>query len=207
MKKLKLINLIIIIGISIFSIFYLFFGNHEPGVYKNLIILSIIPVMLVPMLVNKIFKMNINPEIEFVYLIFIIFAHFLGTILNFYYKIEIYDKVMHGLSGVMTSILSVIILVKSKCYDKNSLWVNVLFIISITLSVAALWEFYEFINDNIFSKDAQKVLKTGVDDTMLDMIMAFIGSIIYSIIYVIESKFKKKLLVTKFADSIKYGND
>lgn len=103
----------------------------------------------------------------------------------------------------MTSILSIVILVKSKCYDKNPLWVNILFIICVTLSVAAFWEFFEFINDNIFGKDAQKVAKTGVNDTMIDMIMVFIGSIIYSIIYIIEVKTDKKLLVTKFADSIK----
>ena len=203
MKKIKIINWLIIISISIFSIIYLFFGNHEQGLYKNLIIISIIPVLLIPFIFNKLFKTNINPEIELVYLIFIFFAHFLGTILNFYYKIGIYDKAMHGLSGVMTSILAVIILVKSKCYDKNPVWVNVLFIISVTLSVAAFWEFFEFTNDNIFNKDAQKVLTTGVDDTMLDMISAFVGSIIFSILYIIESKLHKKLLITNFADKIK----
>lgn len=203
MKRTKLINWIIILGVSIFSIFYLFFGNHEHGLYKNLIIISIIPVMLIPTLLNKFTKFKINPEIELVYLIFIFFGYFLGSILNFYYKIGIYDKVIHGLSGVMTSILAIIILVKSRCYDKNPLWVNVLFIICVTLSVAAFWEFFEFINDNIFGKDAQKVAKTGVNDTMIDMIMAFIGSIIYSIIYAFEIKIKKKLLVGNFADRIK----
>ncbi len=203
MKKTKLINWIIIIGVSIFSVFYLFFGNHEHGLYKNLIIISIIPVMLIPTLLNKLFKVNINPEIELVYLIFIFFGYFLGSILNFYYKIGIYDKIIHGLSGVMTSILAIVILVKSRCYDKNPLWVNILFIICVTLSIAAFWEFFEFINDNIFGKDAQKVAKTGVNDTMIDMIMAFIGSIIYSIIYIIEVKTDKKLLVSKFAHSIK----
>ena len=202
MKKTKLINWLIILGVSIFSLFYLFLGNHH-GLYKNLIIISIIPVMLVPTLLNKFTKFKINPEIELVYLIFIFFGHFLGSVIDFYSKIEIYDKLIHGLSGVITSILAIIILVKSKCYDKNPLWVNILFIICVTLSVAAFWEFFEFINDNIFSKDAQKVLSTGVDDTMLDMIMAFIGSIIYSVIYIIESKTKKKILVTKFAESIK----
>lgn len=203
MKKIKQLNWIMIIGISIFSILYLFFGNHSHSLYKNLIIISIIPVMLIPTLINKLFKINLNPEIELVYLIFIFFGYFLGSILNFYYKIPIYDKIIHGLSGVITSILAIIILVKSRCYDKNPIWVNVLFIICVTLSVAAFWEFFEFINDNIFGKDAQKVIKTGVDDTMLDMIMAFIGSIVYSLIYIIEKKTKKKILVEKFVQSIK----
>jgi len=202
MNRTKLINWIIIIGVSIFSLFWLFFGNHEQGLYKNLIIISIIPVLLLPTLLNKFTKFKIEPEIELVYLIFIVLAQFLGGSLNFYYKISFYDKAMHGISGVMTSILALVILVKSKCYKKNPIWVNVLFIICVTLSVAALWEFFEYINDNIFSKDAQKVLTTGVDDTMMDMIMAFIGSIIFSIIYIIEDKLNKNILVKKFADKI-----
>jgi len=203
MNRTKLINWIIIINISIFSIFWLFFGSHEHGLYKNLIIISIIPVLLIPTLLNKFSKIKIEPEIELVYLTFIVIAQFLGGSLNFYYKISFYDKAMHGISGVMTSILALVILVKSKCYKKNPIWVNVLFIICVTLSVAALWEFFEFINDNIFSKDAQKVLTTGVDDTMMDMIMAFIGSLIFSVIYIIEKKTNKKGLVVKFAEKIK----
>lgn len=203
MKKIKLINWLIILGVSIFSIFYLFFGNHERDLYKILIIISIIPVMLLPFLANKLFKLNIDPEIELVYLLFIFFAYFLGTILNLYDKITIYDKIIHGLSGVIASILAIIILVKSKCYDKNPIWMNILFIICITLSVAALWEIFEFTNDKLFNKDAQKVLKTGVDDTMLDIIIAFIFSIIFSVIYAIEAKTKKKILITKFANNIK----
>ncbi len=199
---IKKINIFIIIFVAIFSILFLFFGNHEKGIYKNLIILSITPVMLLPYLINLFLKEKIEEEIIFVYLIFIFFAHFLGTILNFYYKISIYDKLMHGISGIMTSILAIIILIKSKCLKQNPLWVNILFIISVTLSIAALWEFFEFINDNIFSKDAQKVLTTGVDDTMTDMIMAFIGSIIFSILYLIENKAKKSFLINKFIEKI-----
>lgn len=202
MNQTKLLNWIIIIGVSIFSIFWLFFGNHEQGLYKNLIIVSIIPVLLIPTLVNKFSKFKIEPEIEFVYLMFIFLAQFLGGSLNFYRIVPFYDKVMHGISGIMTSILAIVILVKSKSYNKNPLWVNVLFIICVTLSVATLWEFFEFTNDNIFSKDAQKVLTTGVDDTMVDMLAAFIGSIMFSIIYIIEEKTKKNILVKKFAEKI-----
>ena len=202
MNKTKLINWIIIIGVSLFSIFFLLFGNHERGIYKSLIIISIIPVLLIPFFIDKIFNIKIEPEIELVYLLFIFVSQFLGGSLNFYKNISFYDKAIHGISGVMTSILAIVILVKTKSYSQNPLWVNILFIICVTLSVAALWEFFEFINDNIFNKDAQKVFKTGVDDTMLDMLSAFIGSIIFSIIYIIEDKINKNLLVKKFAQKI-----
>ena len=198
MKKLKLINWLLIIFVICFSILELFLENNEQDLYKTLTIISIIPVMFIPKILNKIFKNKINVIIEFIYLIFIFFAYFLGNVLDFYTKIPMYDKLMHGLSGVATSIFAIIILVKSKCYEKNPIWVNILFIICVTLSIAAFWEFFEFINDYIFDKDAQRVIETGVSDTMTDMIMAFIGSIIYSSIYYIERKTKKKNYSRKF---------
>lgn len=188
MKRLNLINWLIIIGVSIFSILFLFFGNHEQGIYKALIIISIIPVMLIPFIVRKLLKIKIDYGLEFIYLLFVFFAHFLGTILNFYDLLPMYDKAMHGLSGIVTASIAFILLTKSKYYNKQNLLMNILFIVCITLSIAVLWEFFEFISDNIFSKDAQKVLTTGVDDTMLDMIMAFIGSIIFTLIYGIKRK-------------------
>ena len=202
MNKTRLINNLIIIGISIFSIFWLFLGNHEQTLYKNLIIISIIPVLLIPFLIRKLFKIKIEPEVELIYLLFIFFAQFLGGSLNLYSKISLYDKLIHGISGIMTSFLALIILVKSNSYNKNPIWVNVLFIICVTLSVAALWEFFEFINDNIFGKDAQKVLSTGVSDTMFDMLAAFIFSIIFSTLYIIEEKLNKNILVKKFINKI-----
>ena len=203
MKKTKLINLSIIFSVSIFSIIYLFFGNHEHGLYKTLIITSIIPIMFIPNLLNNLLKININYEIELIYLIFIFFGYFLGSILNFYGKITLYDKIIHGLSGIISSILALTILIKSNNYDKNSLWLKIIFIICITLTVAVSWEFFEFINDNIFNKDAQKVITTGVNDTMLDMLMALIGSIIFCIFYIFENKTRKNLIITKFINNIK----
>ena len=202
MKSIKKLNLSIIVITSMLSIIYLFFGNHESGLYKNLIIISILPVMLLPYIINCFIKNKIDEEIILIYLVFIFFAHFLGTILNFYYKIKIYDKLMHGISGIMSSVLAVVILAKTKSIKNNSLWMKILFIISITLTIASMWEFFEFTCDNIFSKDAQRVMLTGVDDTMLDMIYAFFASIIFSIIYIIEEKLKLKLLITKFIEKI-----
>ena len=55
-----------------------------------------------------------------------------------------------------------------------------------------VWEIFEFTNDAIFQADAQHVMTTGVDDTMLDMIVALLGSVIVVVIYGIEYFLKKK---------------
>lgn len=192
MKKINLINSLIIFCVSVFSLIYLFLGDYNISLYKILIIISVIPVMLIPTILNKIFK--INPKIQLLYLIFIFFGYFLGSILNFYGAVPFYDKVIHGLSGVMSSILALLVLIKSNSYDKNPLWVKIIFILCITLSIAACWEFFEFTSDIIFGKDAQNVITTGVNDTMLDMLMAFIGSICFCIYYVLDENTKNKFI-------------
>ena len=76
-------------------------------------------------------------------------------------------------------------------YDKKDIVFNIIYIILITLSVAVLWECVEFTIDKVLGMDTQKVLTTGVDDTMKDMICALIGSILYSIYYLYNLNKKK----------------
>lgn len=60
--------------------------------------------------------------------------------------------------------------------------------ILITLSVAVLWECTEFTIDKLLGTDTQKVLTTGVNDTMKDMICALLGAILYIVYYVYDIK-------------------
>ena len=54
--------------------------------------------------------------------------------------------------------------------------------------VAAFWEFFEYTSDLLLHGDVQKVLKTGVSDTMQDMLCAFVSSTICSILYYFSRK-------------------
>ena len=136
------------------------------------------------------------------YLIFVFFAHFLGSIVNLYHMILGYDKIMHFISGMLTALIALILLVKMKQYKKKNILFTIIFIIAITLSIASLWEFYEFTFDTIFVKDAQNVVTTGVSDTMWDMILAFLGSVIIAIQYYYEISKKKALMLTKFINEV-----
>ena len=128
-------------------------------------------------------KIKIDDKINLVYIIFVILAHFLGVILNFYDKYPGYDKVIHFIFGLVAAYFSLFLLKDSNINKKIG-------IIVITLAMATLWEIYEYICSIIFNIDPQEVLKTGVNDTMLDIIVAFIGSIIVSLFY--RKSFDKK---------------
>lgn len=122
-------------------------------------------------------KYDISDKLNLVYIIFVILAHFLGVILNFYDKIMYYDKIVHFLFGIVGSYISFDLL-----KEKNELKKRIS-IIFITLALASLWEIYEYTCSIFFDIDPQEVLTTGINDTMQDIIVALIGSILVSIFY------------------------
>lgn len=53
---------------------------------------------------------------------------------------------------------------------------------------------FEFISDYLLNGDAQRVIETGVTDTMKDMICALLGNILFILIYVYNRN-KKELCI------------
>ena len=187
MKKIN--NAIIVLSLLIELIYFLF--NPITTLDNILLLLSYIPVIFIPRIFNSIFKnkkVKIDDNLEFVYLIFLILAFLFGSIMGGYSKIYWYDSFTQLLSGIFTAYITPFILKWLNRYNKKDLIFNVIFMILITLSVAVLWECTEFTIDKLLGTDTQKVLTTGVNDTMKDMICALLGAILYIVYYVYDMK-------------------
>lgn len=195
MKKISWICKFIVVVLCILGIAYAFPMILEGDWYEVGIRLTIILTALVPTMVRKILHLKISYTMELVYLLFIIFGHFIGSILGIYNEIPHYDKIMHTLSGVLTSFVAIIVLNNINQYKFKNVIFNIVFMIVFSLAVAGIWEIFEFTNDILFQADAQKVAISGVNDTMLDMIVALFGSILVCIEYGIEVCTHKKGLV------------
>ena len=89
------------------------------------------------------------------------------------------------MSGVLTAYVGLLLVPK-----KSNMWFNILFIIAFSWMCAGLWETFEFVCNILFGGDAQRVVATGVTDTMLDMIVAFIGASVFSFGYFVKNKVK-----------------
>ena len=195
---MKKINIILIIISIILSIYISFTQELElVNIAKNL---SIIITINAVYIIKKVFKLNISEELNFIYILFIILTHLIGVNFNLFVSIYWFDKFTHFVSGLLSSILAIYILRKFKKNDNNIF--NYIFIISFALMVASLWEIMEYTFSCILPVDPQKVELTGVNDTMGDIIVAFLGSIIISISYNYEIG-NKKLLLSKLLDNIK----
>lgn len=195
MKKISWICKFIVVVLCILGIAYAFPMILEGDWYEVGIRLTIILTALVPTMVRKILHLKISYTMELVYLLFIIFGHFIGSILGIYNEIPHYDKIMHTLSGVLTSFVALIVLNNINQYKFKNVIFNIVFMIVFSLAVAGIWEIFEFTNDILFQADAQRVAISGVNDTMLDMIVALFGSILVCIEYGIEVCTHKKGLV------------
>lgn len=160
-------------------------------------------VLLIPRIISKIFKFKITDAMELVYIVFIILAQFLGSVVNLYNNVWWYDLFAHFLSGILTSILALVVMDYLGVYKEKNKGFNALFIISFTLMVASIWEFIEFGSFIFLKMDVQHHLTTGVFDTMEDMLVAFLGSIIVSISYLIENKVSKNGFLKKVVSDLK----
>ncbi len=194
MKKINNILIIVMLITNTLCLTLSLLGKYNSNI---LVCLSLYIIVFLPKILRK-FKLNINDLIELIFLVFILLSQLLGSVLHFYKIIYWYDSFMHYISGILTSFLAIILLVLFHKYNEKDKVFNIIYIISITLMVACLWEIFEFTADNLLGGDAQRVIETGVTDTMKDIICAFLGSILFSICYLYEYIQNKNLLIKEF---------
>lgn len=195
-KVIARFNILLVIIAVIGSNYYVFTRDNQLGlILKDA---SILITITLPYIIEKIFKTKISIVIKTTYIVFIFIAQFLGVTVELYNHISWFDKFTHWLSGIITALLSLSLLSKFKLYNKKNVLFNIIWMISITLAIASLWECFEYVANILFGGDAQRVATTGVNDTMQDIIVAFIGSIIVSLIYSFECKTDNNGIVNSF---------
>lgn len=194
MKKWNQLAISLILLLNTGWLIYLIVSGIQSRI---LVTLSVYLIIWVPKIARSLLKIDVPERMEFIYIIFIFLAQFLGSVVGLYSVIYWYDSFTHFLSGILTAFLGLSILNWFRKYDKNSISFNIFFILAFSLMAASMWEMFEFTSDRILSGDTQKVIETGVTDTMKDMIVAFLGAIIVSITYAYEKVMKKGKLFQK----------
>ncbi len=120
-----------------------------------------------------------------------------STAFNMYEYFRNWDMFLHGLFGIEALAFGYYIILH---YDglKLPIYIKVFLLLTFVLGLAAFWEIIEFTWSNISGNDVQHVFdereKNGVSDTMWDIIIAFITSIITIVIFLIDKLFNKRLI-------------
>lgn len=191
---IKKINFLLILIASLGSIYFAITrDNNIVFILKDVSVILTISALYI---LKKLFKIHINDGINFIYILFIFMAHFLGVICELYNQIYWFDKFTHFLSGVVAALGAIYILIK--CKKNDSILFSIIFIISFALMTASVWEMFEYVSSCLFGVDPQLVVKTGVNDTMGDIIVAFLGSLLISLSYYFENKLNINFITKNF---------
>ena len=111
---------------------------------------------------------------------FIIATLFLGEVFDFYNRFWWWDAVLHTGSAVGFGLIGFAIVFALIGGDRNShsAWVVALLAFSFAVMIGAVWEIFEFAMDQIFGLNMQK---SGIIDTMWDLIVDTIGAFVAAI--------------------------
>lgn len=188
MRKLNWLLVIgLLVGTLIYSVFY--YDSSRALTY-----LAVIPVTLAPLLLKKT-KYYFKSWDYFWYYLFVFFAYFLGSVVNLYNMISWFDILIHFFSGIFTFAMGCLIW-QRQGMEKNvklSFAFPLFFCLCFVMFVASLWEFFEYGASFFLGLDLQHNIDTGVNDTMVDMLVAFLGGCLSGGIGFIIKKKKVKL--------------
>ena len=157
------------VGLLVFSL--------ARGQFESALIAGIgLVLSLVPQLIIKKLRLQLPLFYELVIVAFIVATIMLGEFFGAYSKLWWWDSALHLSSGVVIGYIGYMILftlyLQGKLNVSSSMMAFLTF--SVSMMVAALGEVFEFSVDQIYGAYMQK----GLSDTMKDIILAMIGSLI-----------------------------
>ncbi|MDJ0767061.1 MAG: hypothetical protein QNJ97_29065 [Myxococcota bacterium] len=148
-----------------------------------LVTMAIMLVTMLPVALGKRFQVYIPPEFEALAVVFIFASLFLGEVGGFYTRFWWWDVVLHTSSGFLLGILGFLLV--HVLNEKEDIDLHMkprfvaLFAFMFAMGLGAVWEIFEFAMDSIFGMNMQK---SGLTDTMWDLIVDAIGALAISVL-------------------------
>ncbi len=158
-----------------------------------------------PSFFEKRYKINLPIEFEFVIILFLYASLFLGEIQSYYTRFWWWDIILHISSGIalgFVGFLILYILYQKNKIDAKPVWIAV-FAFCFAVAIGAVWEIFEFSMDQLFGFNMQK---SGLIDTMWDLIVDSLGALLTSAIGYYYIKGKKTPLFTRFLQDFSKEN-
>lgn len=174
---------VIILGVLIYAIYF------KKWFYAVMAFIGFI-LMIIPYIFKRNYKIFIPIEFEMIYLLFIFLSIILGEIGKYYVKIWWWDLMLHTFAGFLFGLVGFVIMfmLLSNKKLKTATGIAMFFSFCFALSLGALWEIFEFSMDSLFGLNMQK---SGLVDTMWDLITDSFGALVVSTAGYIYLKFKK----------------
>ncbi|MGC9309392.1 MAG: hypothetical protein ACP5D2_01720 [Candidatus Nanoarchaeia archaeon] len=183
MQKKRLLKLGLMILIILLFLIAIILSIYEKQWVSFLIAIVGLFSVFLPTLLEKRFKIDIAEGLEIIVLIFLYSYFYLGEYLDFFYRIWWWDILLHGIGLFLVGLFSFYIVYalnrKKSIAVKLSAFFVALFAFCFALSIGVLWEIFEFLMDSLFNLNMQK---SGLVDTMSDLIIGSFGAFIASVL-------------------------
>lgn len=130
-----------------------------------------------PQLIEHRYHLRLPVEYDFILVVIIYASIFLGEVGDAYERFWWWDVVLHASSGVVLAFAGFLILFSLHHRRKleASPFLMSWFAFAFSLAIGVLWEIFEFAVDSVFGSNLQK---SGLRDTMSDLIVDGIGALI-----------------------------
>lgn len=154
-------------------------GHLQAGV----VTLIIFFITFLPVILGNRFQVKIPSEFELLAVIFIYASLFLGEVHGYYVRFWWWDIVLHTSSGFLIGILGFLLVYVLN--EKKEIELDMkpgfvaLFAFVFAIAIGVLWEMFEFGMDRFFDTNMQK---SGITDTMGDLIVNSIGALTISVL-------------------------
>lgn len=151
-----------------------------------------------PALIERRLQRQLPIELTLITTVFLYAAFALGEVRDFYEKYWWWDLALHGISALTVGVigfLCIYVFYMTRRINIAAGWIaTISFALAVT--VGTLWEVFEFLLDHYFAFNMQK---SGLVDTMTDLIINAVGAVIaaaigYFYVYGEDSLLGRRLL-------------
>ncbi len=133
-----------------------------------------------PAIIERSFKITLPKELNIILTIALYLHYVLGEYENFYTKVSWWDLFLHSGNSIILGLIGFVFayaLLFTSRINAKPFFIS-LFSVSFAVTIGVLWEIFEFIMDQLFGFNMQK---SGLVDTMTDLMADILGALIVSI--------------------------
>lgn len=150
--------------------------------WMNMVLTAVvIALTALPAAMERQFKVTIPPEFELLAILFIFASIFLGEVREYYVRFWWWDALLHTGSGLLLGLVAFLLVYVLNQIDRIDLHLKpgfiALFSFAFAMAVGSVWEIVEFGMDSVFGLNMQK---SGLQDTMWDLIVDAIGALVFA---------------------------
>lgn len=139
-------------------------------------------ITLLPAFIRRSYRVYLPLEFDFILILFIFASLFLGEIRAYYTRFWWWDVLLHTSAGMVMGILGFALVYVLNRHERIDVVLSPAFVAFFSFcfaeAIGVTWEIFEFAMDSFFGMNMQK---TGLADTMWDLIVNTAGALIVSI--------------------------